>query len=71
MIRKFHLWRDRDETGVSGTGKIAEGCLFSNGWVSLAFLTQVSSLAFYFCIEDVEAIHGHKGSTRVVFEDAK
>lgn len=71
MIRKFHLWRDRDETGVSGTGKIAEGCVFSNGWVSLVFLTQVSSLAFYSCIEDVEFIHGHKGSTRVVFEDAK
>lgn len=69
MIHKFHLWREKDETGISGIGRIAEGCIFSNGWVALIFLTQVNSLAFYHCIEDVEFIHGHKGLTKVVFDD--
>lgn len=29
--RRFHLVRDDDETGISGTGVVAEGIEFSNG----------------------------------------
>ena len=38
-IRTFEVFRTEDETGVSGSGKIIEGCIFSDGeciirWVS-------------------------------------
>jgi hypothetical protein len=62
-VRRFVLDRVRDETGVSGTGVIAEGVLFSTGWVALTWLTAVNSLVFYPAIENVVHIHGHNGST--------
>ena len=33
-MRRFYLQRDEDATGISGTGKVAEGILFSTGWVA-------------------------------------
>jgi hypothetical protein len=42
--------------------------VFSNGWVILAWLGETPSINFYPSIADVEAIHGHGGSTRVVFD---
>ena len=53
---------------MSGTGWVAEGAVFSNGWVVLVWLGEKPSLNFYPSIEDVEAIHGHGGSTRIVFD---
>jgi len=53
---------------VSGTGRVAEGVIFSNGWVALVWLTETPSMGFYPSIEAVEAIHGHSGKTRVVFD---
>jgi len=69
-IRTFHLLRLADESGVSGIGWVAEGTLFSNGWVVLVWPTGTPSLNFYESIEDVEAVHGHGGQTRIVFDDA-
>lgn len=68
-MRRFSLQRDVDETGVSGTGRVAEGVVFSNGWCAMTWLTQYTSVVFYPGIEHVQAIHGHQGKTRVVFED--
>lgn len=31
MSRRFHLQRDEDVTGVSGAGRVAEGCLWADG----------------------------------------
>jgi hypothetical protein len=67
-IATFHLLRLEDESGVSGTGWVAEGAVFSNGWVVLVWPTETPSLNFYQSIEDVEAIHGHGGQTRIVFD---
>jgi hypothetical protein len=64
----FHLMRLEDESGVSGTGRVAEGAVFSNGWVALVWLTSTPSLNFYTSIEAVEAIHGHGGATRIVYD---
>lgn len=69
MIRRFYLDRKEDPTGTSGTGRIAEGCVFSNGWVAMTWLTAVTSVAFYPSIENIEHIHGHNGATVIVFED--
>jgi hypothetical protein len=68
-MRRFVLERDVDATGVSGVGRVAEGVVFSSGWVALTWLTDVTSLVFYPSIQNVERIHGHSGLTRVVWED--
>lgn len=68
-LKRFYLARDQDITGVSGTGIVAEGVLFSTGWVALTWLTEVNSLVFYPDIKNVEVIHGHGGSTRIMWLD--
>lgn len=67
-IATFHLLRLDDESGVSGIGWVAEGAVFSNGWVVLVWPTGTPSLNFYESIDDVEAVHGHGGRTRIVFD---
>jgi hypothetical protein len=68
-VRRFSLQRLQDITGISGTGRVAEGVIFSTGWVALTWLTEVNSLVFYPSIMNVERIHGHDGRTVIVFED--
>lgn len=68
-MKAFSLIRYEDRTGVSGTGRVAEGVVFSNGKVALCWQTDVSSLVVYDSIDDVTKIHGHAGSTAVVFHD--
>ena len=66
-MNRFILVRSEDETGVSGTGTVAEGVQFTNGKVAMSWLTPTSSIAVYESVEDVEAIHGHDGTTRIEF----
>jgi hypothetical protein len=68
-IATFHLLRLEDESGISGTGWVAEGAVFSSGWVALYWLTDTPSMNFYPSIEAVETVHGHQGRTRVVFDE--
>ena len=63
MMKLFVLNRIVDETGVSGTGIVAEGVQFSNDKCALSWLTYVTSIVIYDRIEDVQAIHGHDGKT--------
>lgn len=68
-MRRFFLMRHEDETGVSGVGVVAEGVLFTNGKAVVSWLTATTSVAVYDSMKIVEAIHGHKGKTEVVWED--
>ena len=68
-MRRFHLQRNEDESGVSGTGIIAQGVQFFDGTCAMKWITATSSVAFYQSIEDLEVIHGHGGKTVVVWED--
>lgn len=68
-MRLFHLKRNVDDSGVSGTGIVAEGVMFKNGNCVLHWLTQYSSLGIYETVEQLEKIHGHMGHTEVVFDD--
>lgn len=68
-LRRFHLVRDVDLTGVSGTGIVAGGVRFPTGWVALSWFTEVTSVAFYPSIAAIERIHGHGGATRIVWLD--
>lgn len=68
-MRLFHLQRLEDESGVSGTGRVADGVVFEDGHAVIRWRTATSSTACYDSIEDVEAIHGHNGKTIVVWDD--
>jgi len=64
--------RDEDETGISGTGVVAEGVEYSDGKVALRWQTHHSdhhSTVIWENIESVYFIHGHNGKTRIVFAD--
>lgn len=66
-MRTFNLVRETDVSGVSGTGTVAEGVVFSDGTAAMRWLTEFASTAVYANIEQLEAIHGHGGATRVIF----
>lgn len=68
-IQRFQLHRDADATGVSGTGVICEGVQFTDGTCVLRWLTDHRSTAVYASMDDLVAIHGHDGATRVVWLD--
>lgn len=68
-MRRFQLVRDVDATGISGTGVVAEGVQFSDGTVAMRWLTERTSTAIYRDAYDVDQIHGHNGSTRIVWVD--
>lgn len=68
-MRMFYLWRVVDETGISGTGFVAEGVQFTDGTCALRWLTKHSSTCTYANLDDMKAIHGHGGKTRVLWDD--
>lgn len=68
-MRRFMLVRDRDPSGVSGTGVVAEGVEFSSGWVVVHWPSSTPSTATYVSVDDVRRVHGHHGSTRVRWVD--
>ena len=69
-LRRFHFERAKDISGVSGCGKVAEGCLFlDTGQVVVHWLGEHGSVNIYNSLEDVEYVHGHEGRTMIVFDD--
>lgn len=68
-MRTFKTVRTEDISGVSGTGVVAEGVVFTDGTAVLRWLTDKSSTAIYNSIEDLEAIHGHGGATKIRYDD--
>lgn len=68
-MRLFHLQRIEDISGVSGTGKVAEGVEFTDGTCAMRWLTNVCCTGFYDSLHDLLHIHGHNGATRIVFLD--
>jgi hypothetical protein len=69
MSRRFHLQRDHDVTGVSGTGVVAEGVLWPDGTASVRWLGERPSIVFWDDISHAEYVHGHGGATRIVWDD--
>lgn len=67
--RTFILRRDEDESGVSGTGDVAEGVLFGDGRVALRWKTETASTTLFDDMKHVLRVHGHGGKTRVVWDD--
>lgn len=68
-MRVFHIDRTFDITGVSGTGIVAEGVLFSDGTVVLRWLGSTPSTVIHSSIEAVERIHCHQGKSHLVWAE--
>jgi hypothetical protein len=68
-VRRFYLQRNTDVSGVSGKGKVAEGCQFDTGWCALVWLTGKAAMSYYPDVETLVAIHGHDGATQVAWID--
>lgn len=72
-MRRFYLDRKEDATGISGTGRVVEGVVFSNGLVALTWfnprIAQWTSVSLYPDMDVVEQIHGHGGKTEIVWVD--
>lgn len=69
-MRRFHIVRQKDVSGVSGTGHVAEGIQFHDGQAVISWFGRFHSVAVYPNIEGIIAIHGHDGSTTVEWLDA-
>lgn len=67
-MKLFILQRDEDESGVSGTGIVAEGVIFHDGHVAMRWRTATRTTELLDSIEDVETIHGHHGKTKIIFD---
>lgn len=69
-MRRFHLDRHDDPSGVSGVGIVAEGVEFFDGTVVLRWRSEHPSTCVYPDIATVQLVHGHAGSTVVTWVDA-
>lgn len=69
MVARFVLDREVDPTGISGTGLVAEGVQFWDGTVALRWRNLTAATGVYGSIQDVVAIHGHDGSTKLKWID--
>jgi L-alanine-DL-glutamate epimerase-like enolase superfamily enzyme len=69
QMRRFVLIRVEDLTGVSGTGEVAEGTVFSSGLAVIHWLREPYAMGVYQTLEDVIFVHGHEGRTQLQFID--
>jgi hypothetical protein len=56
-VRTFTVIRQEDQSGVSGTGRVCDGIVFTTGKVVVNWRTDASSTAVYDSYEDFEEIH--------------
>lgn len=70
LRRTFAVLRHRDHSGVSGTGFVAEGVVFSDGTCALRWLGCDPTTTLFTSIEQLIRIHGHGGATWVQFDDS-
>lgn len=68
-MRRFRLKRNEDESGVSGTGYVAEGVQFSDGTCAMHWLSATSCTAVYHSHVELIFIHGHGGKTEIEWSD--
>ena len=56
-MKVFYFKRLEDESGISWTGRVAQGFIFDNGKVALTWLSEHPSVTIYDNIGEVHAIH--------------
>lgn len=70
-MRRFELHRDRDVSGVSGVGVVAEGVQFTDGSAAIRWHGEHPSVVFWGSVSDAMDVHGHGGATRLEWIDSK
>jgi hypothetical protein len=55
--KRFTMIRNGDESGVSGTGRVADGCVWPSGKVTLTWRTDTPSTANFDSYDDFYNIH--------------
>jgi hypothetical protein len=68
-MRIGHLQRDKDCSGISGVGRVAEVALFSDGQVVLRWISKTPSIAIYRSLDQMLAVHAHGDCTHVEWDD--
>ena len=68
-MRRFHLVRKEDVSGISGVGTVAEGVEYSNGKISMCWFGTYHIIETTDNIHTIEHIHGHGGKTWVEWID--
>lgn len=61
----YRMVRVEDESGVSGTGHVADVVVWHDGTCAVHWRTAHTSTSVYASFGDVLAIHGHGGKTRL------
>lgn len=67
--RLFHLQRDTDITGISGTGIVAHGVQWPDHTVTIRWTGDQPSTVNWSHLNDAIAVHGHGGHTRIIWAD--
>lgn len=73
VLATFRVVRDLDVSGVSGTGVVAEGAQFSDGWAVTHWLDQApmwepkTDVWHHKGTGPITKVHGHGGSSRIVW----
>lgn len=68
LPRTFRLIRQLDVSGISGIGHVADGAVFSDGTAVLRWRGLHATTTVFDCVDDLIRIHGHGGTTSVVFD---
>lgn len=70
-MKTFELHHHEDASGVSGTGVVAEGVVFTDGTCALHWRGDRAPTGVYGSVDDVIAIHGHEGRIQLVYVPAE
>lgn len=68
-FKRFKLIREKDVSGVSGTGVVAIGVVFPNHKAVVEWFGVTPSTTLFSSVVDIESIHGHDGATRIEYID--
>lgn len=72
-MRRFYMERVRDESGISGTGKVLEGCVTSSGKCFVEWLGDVPSDCIYPSFNSFKKVHvdSHPHTAVIVWLDTQ
>jgi hypothetical protein len=68
-LRRFWLYRHEDQSGVSGTGYVAEGVEWTDGRVDIKFRSAHKTDHSFPNMKELLNLHGHDGKTVIVWID--
>jgi len=67
-MRTFRLYREKDNTGISGTGIVGEGCLLTDERVIFVWYGVFDSIAIHSSLEKFAAISCGHSNSRIVWD---